>query len=118
MCLVEILQAQQRHVPVSDGIGRWPALQLQAEFDIVDHVQPGQQRVFLKHDRRSAPGPSPSLAVQRDLPLKGAMKPCHQVSAASTCPCRRPQGATIGLVHVQVDVVQSDDRRGQPAPDR
>ena len=50
--LVEVLQADEREIAHGDlmPLRLRHALQLQAEFGVVDHVEPRQQRVLLEHD--------------------------------------------------------------------
>jgi hypothetical protein len=50
--LVKVLQADQREIARGDlaPLRFRHALKLQAEFGVVDHVEPGQQGMLLEHD--------------------------------------------------------------------
>jgi len=67
------------------------ALQLQRKSHVVAHIQPGQQRIMLKHHGAIRARPGDGRAGQRHSPLAGRHKTGQHIQQGGFAAARRPQ---------------------------
>ncbi|KAG1458211.1 hypothetical protein G6F57_014735 [Rhizopus arrhizus] len=90
---MEVLQPHQFQVAAGPGAARClvHALQLQAEFRVLQYVQPGQQGVLLEDDAAVGARPHDGAAPQRDFPLGGGQEPGQQAEQGGLAAARGAQ---------------------------
>ena len=88
-------------------------LQLQAEGDVVPHVQPWHQGVLLEDDGSVGAGAADLAAIQKDLAARSATrKPAIRLSNVDFPQPEAPSATTKSLSSMrQVDPLQRRDRR-------
>ena len=74
--------------PESKTIGRFP---FQAIDNVLDHVQPGKQRVLLEHHQSIVSRPAHGVALEQDISCRRRFKARNQIEQRGFAAARRPE---------------------------
>ena len=115
--IVEVLQSDQSQIArgALAALGFRNVLQLEAEFGVVDDIQPRQQRMFLEDHAAIRTRSQDALAAKRDLALARRHEACEQVEecglAAAGSTQRHDEFAALDR---QVNALERHDRLVRP----
>ncbi len=84
-----------------------PGLELQSEQQVVHHVEPREQRVFLEHHHPVSAGPAHRHAIGEDPARVGPLQPGDDVQQRRLAAARRAnQADELALVHLQRHAIE------------